>query len=82
MPLSVFGHSGDSATPHAGAVRATYTGSAIDPSGGGVGGVASSRRECGGVSIARRSGARNSGVYGGRLSVTLWGSELLRVECF
>lgn len=37
MPLSVFGHSSDSFCPTPGAVRTTYTESAIDPSGGGGG---------------------------------------------
>ncbi|CNM05715.1 Uncharacterised protein [Mycobacterium tuberculosis] len=55
MPLSVFGHSSDSFCPTPGAVRTTYTESAIDPSGGGGGlavFVASGRRGAAGVSVA------------------------------
>lgn len=54
MPLSVFGHSSDSFCPTPGAVRTTYTESAIDPSaaGGLAVFVASGRRGAAGVSVA------------------------------
>lgn len=57
MPLSVFGHSSDSFCPTPGAVRTTYTESAIDPSGGGgVGGVCGVRSSgCGGCECSGRN---------------------------